>query len=295
MNRGIRSFHPIVCFLYYVGAAALVMLYKHPVFLFIGSIILILFNISLDKGETLKKWWKLLAILSVFFLLLTPLTNHRGSHILLYLHENPITLEAVIQGIILALSLFCLMVLFTSYNQVVTADKFLYLFSKWVPQWALLTMISMRFVPLLRRRLSDIELTQRSKGLSVKDGSLKQRSKNGIQFVQILLTWSLEEALQTADSMAARGYGLRKRSKYSPFQMKNRDWQALILLFLLSALGIFGWWLGDGVLSITPILEPIFLEGREWFYFTVFIAYIGFPLVIEEREALQWHYWKRKI
>ncbi|KQL53132.1 hypothetical protein AN964_06170 [Heyndrickxia shackletonii] len=295
MNRGFRSFHPIVCFLYYVGAAALVMLNKHPVFLFMGTMILIFYNIALDRGMTLKKWWKMVWILSVFFLILTPLTNHRGSHILFYLRENPVTLEAIIQGIILALSLFCLMVLFTSYNLVITADKFLYLFSKWLPQWALLTMISLRFVPLLRRRLAEIETVQRSKGHSIKTGTIKQRSKNGIQLVQILLTWSLEEALQTADSMAARGYGLRKRSRYIPFQMKRKDWFALIYMLAIGSVSIFGWWLGDGVLSISPVLEPIYLEGREWFYLVIFILFIGFPLGIEEREALQWHYWKRKI
>ncbi|MBB2482760.1 energy-coupling factor transporter transmembrane protein EcfT [Bacillus sp. APMAM] len=286
MNRGFRSFHPIVCFLYYVGAAALVMLNKHPVFLFMGTMILIFYNIALDRGMTLKKWWKMVWILSVFFLILTPLTNHRGSHILFYLRENPVTLEAIIQGIILALSLFCLMVLFTSYNLVITADKFLYLFSKWLPQWALLTMISLRFVPLLRRRLAEIETVQRSKGHSIKTGTIKKRSKNGIQLVQILLTWSLEEALQTADSMAARGYGLRKRSRYIPFQMKRKDWFALIYMLAIGSVSIFGWWLGDGVLSISPVLEPIYLEGREWFYLVIFILFIGFPLGIEEREAL---------
>lgn len=295
MNRGFRSFHPIVCFLYYVGAAALVMLNKHPVFLFIGAIILILYNFALNRGRALKKWWKMLTILSLFFLIINPLINHRGTHILFYLGQNPIVLESIIQGIILALSLFCLMILFTSYNLVVTADKFLYLFSKWLPQWALLTMISMRFVPLLRRRLAEIETVQRSKGHSIKYGTLKQRSKNGIQLVQILLTWSLEEALQTADSMAARGYGLRKRSRYNPFQMKRKDWMALLYMLVVGSISIFGCWLGDGVLSISPVLEPIYLEGREWFYLLIFILFIGFPLGMEEREALRWHYWKRKI
>lgn len=46
MSRGVHAFHPFVLFLYYVGAAALVMLYKHPVFLLVGAIIFILFNFN---------------------------------------------------------------------------------------------------------------------------------------------------------------------------------------------------------------------------------------------------------
>lgn len=295
MTRGIHSFHPIVCFLYYMGATALVMLYKHPVFLVIGAMILILFNIQLDKGKSLKNWFKMLVFISAFFLIINPLFNHRGTHILFYLHYNPIMLEAVIIGLISAISIFTIMVLFTSYNLVITADKFLFLFSRWLPQWALLTMLSMRFVPLLKRRLQEIETVQKAKGLTVTEGKIKERAKNGILLVQILLTWSLEEAIQTADSMAARGYGIMKRSKYTPYKMIMRDWLTIIYLVILIAIGIVGWWLGDGVLSVYPVLETMYIQGREWFYLLIFMLYMGSPLIIEGREVLLWHSWRRIV
>ncbi len=295
MSRGVHAFHPFVLFLYYVGAAALVMLYKHPVFLLVGAIIFILFNFQLDKGKALKNWFKMLIILTGFFLLINPLINHRGTHILFYFHHNPIMLEGVIQGLILALSIFTLIVLFASYNHVVTVDKFLFLFAKWLPQWALLTMLSMRFVPLLRRRLKEIEVVQKGKGISVTEGKLKERAKNGILLVQILLTWSLEDAIQTADSMAARGYGVKKRSKYTPYKLKGKDLLAIIYILALFMIALFGWWLGDGVLSIYPILETMSIQGREWFYLFLYILYLSSPLLIEGREGIRWHFWKRSM
>jgi energy-coupling factor transport system permease protein len=295
MTRGIHSFHPFVSFIYYVGAAALVMLYKHPVFLLVGAILLVLFNFQLDRGKTLKSWFVMLIFLSVFFLIINPFVNHRGTHILFYFQHNPIMLEAIIQGIISALSIFTIMVLFTSYNLILTANKFLFLFSRWLPQWALLAMLSMRFVPLLRRRLREIETVQKGKGLTVTEGNLKSRAKNGILLVQILLTWSLEEAIQTADSMAARGYGIKKRSKYTPYKMVFKDWLAIIYMAIIATIGIFGWWLGDGVLSVYPVLETMSIQGREWFYLFIFMFYIGSPLIIEGREVIIWHSWKRSI
>jgi energy-coupling factor transport system permease protein len=295
MTRGVQSFHPFVSFTYYVGATALVMLYKHPVFLLVGAILLVLFNLQLDKGKTLKSWFVMLLFLSVFFLLINPFVNHRGTHILFYFHNSPIMLEAIIQGLIMSLSIFTIMVLFTSYNLVITADKFLFLFSKWLPQWAMLAMLSMRFVPLLKRRLREIETVQKGKGLSVTEGKLKDRVKNGILLVQILLTWSLEEAIQTADSMAARGYGIKKRSKYTPYKMSCADWLALIYMIVISGIGLVGWWLGDGVLSVYPALEAMYIKGREWFYLFIFMVYIGSPLIIKGREVVLWHFWKRSI
>ncbi|MBE3568835.1 MAG: energy-coupling factor transporter transmembrane protein EcfT [Bacillales bacterium] len=295
MKKGIHSFHPFVCFLYFAGAMAAVMLYQHPVFLAAGAVLFLLLNILLDSGKTVRKWRGMMITIPVFFLILNPLTNHRGSHIFFYFGANPVTLESFLQGLMLSLTLFNLMAAFAAYNQVITAEKFLFLFAKWLPQWALLAMLAMRFFPLLRRRLHEIEMVQRGKGRSVTEGTFPQRVRNGLEFVQILLTWSLEEAIQTADSMAARGYGIQKRSRYIPFRMQGKDWLAIVYLLVFGTAVAFGWWLGDGVLAVYPILETLLLQGREWVFLLVFVMFVGFPIAIQVREALLWHYWKRKI
>jgi energy-coupling factor transport system permease protein len=295
MKKGIHSYHPFVCFLYFAGAMVSAMLYQHPVFLAAGAVLFLILNILLDSGKTVRKWQGMMITIPVFFLVLNPLTNHRGSHIFFYFGANPVTLESFLQGLMLALTLFNLMAAFAAYNQVITSEKFLFLFAKWLPQWALLAMLAMRFVPLLRRRLYEIEMVQRGKGRSVTEGTFIQRVRNGLEFVQILLTWSLEEAIQTADSMAARGYGIQKRSRYIPFRMKGKDWFAMVYLLVFGTAVAFGWWLGDGVLAVYPILEPLFLQGREWFFLLMFVMFVGFPIGIQVREALLWRYWKRKI
>lgn len=67
----------------------------------------------------------------------------------------------------------------------------------------------MRFVPLFIRRLTTITAIQKTRGIQMETGKIKTRAYNGMRLVQILLVCSLEEALQTADSMEARGYGVK--------------------------------------------------------------------------------------
>jgi energy-coupling factor transport system permease protein len=293
MIRGFRSFHPIILLIYYIFAIAGLMLYQHPVFLAAAALIIFLINRLLDGGKELKKWRMMIVVMGVLIFLLTPFFNRRGNHILFYLFDNQVVLEAVWQGVMIALTLSAILALFITFNMVITPDKFVFLFSKFFPQWALLIMLSMRFVPLLRRRLLEIGDVQGVKGLSVTSGPIKSRARSGMFLLQILLTWSLEESIQTADSMTARGYGLGNRSKYQPFYMKRRDWIALTYLLSCGSLVLFGWWLEDGILTLMPVLEPVWLYGREWFYLVVWFVFIGFPVWMEGKELIKWKYYRR--
>lgn len=286
MSFGFRTLHPFVLLFYYICTVTGILLYQHPFFLLFACIILILLNVVLDKGKMLKSWGKFLIILPIVFMIVAPLFNRRGNHILFYISQNPVTLESIIQGLMNGLTIIAIMLVFLTFNVVITADKFLFLFSKWFPQWALLAMLSLRFVPLFQRRLHEIMTVQKARGYSITEGPIKQRVRNSLLLLQILLTWSLEDGIETADSMAARGYGVQERTKYTPYKLTVTDLILIVLLLILTAIVIFGWWLGDGVLTLLPILEPVLLYGREWLFFTFYICLIGFPLFVEGKEVM---------
>lgn len=295
MTRGIHSYHPFILLVYYILVIASLMLYQHPIFLIFAMILIVKINFSLDNGQDLKKWYWAMGIMSLFILILTPLFNRRGNHILFYLFDNPVMLEAIIQGVMIALTISGVLALFVTFNIVMTPNKLLFLFSKLIPQWALLIMLSMRFVPVLQRKIKDIEDIQFVKGLSLKQGSIRRRAKNGMQLLQMLLTGSLEDSIQVADSMTARGYGLQKRSNYQAYKMKNRDWLALFYLVLLSTALFYGWTINIGFLQLLPELESIWLSGSQNFFLVLWMLLIGFPILVEGKEVLKWKYYQRKI
>lgn len=264
------------------------MLYQHPVFLALSLILIFRLNFILDRGEMLKKWYWPMGIMIIFILILTPIFNRSGNHILFYLFDNPVMLEAIIQGVMIALTLAGILAAFITFNVLLNADKFLYLFSKVSPQWSLLIMLSMRFVPMLRRKVIDMENIQTVKGVSLKQGSVRQRARNGMQILQMLLTGSLEDSIQSADSMTARGYGLRKRSNYQAYEMRRRDWTALIYLVFLS-IGLFlGWHFNLGTLELLPELETNWQGGWQNLILIMWILLIGFLNFKEAKEIIKW-------
>ncbi|WP_249869077.1 energy-coupling factor transporter transmembrane component T [Oceanobacillus saliphilus] len=295
MPRGFRSFHPFVLMLYYIAVIAGLMINQHPFFLLAAFICLVFVNLILDKGVELNKWKYMILFLSLFVLVLTPIFNQQGNIVLWTVFSREIYLEAIIQGFMIACTLSGILALFTTFSIVITSDKFLYMFSKVFPKWALILMLALRFVPLFRKRLSDIQDVQEMKGVSMKDGKLREKAQNGMLFIQILLTYSLEEAIQTADSMSARGYGLQKRSNYESYAWKLRDSYVLIYIIAFSLLIIIGWQLHESVLMLAPTLESIALEGNSWFYLIGWISLISLPIWTEGKEVMKWSFYQRDL
>lgn len=282
------TLHPFVNFFYYIGVMTLCMVCLHPIFLMSAILLMVLVNLLQGNGTKLKRMLPSTVSFFLLVILLNPLLTHRGATTLFYIGNNRITLEAFTYGITMGLSFVAIMLTFTSYNEVVSSHKFLYLFSRISPKVALLTMITIRFVPLFIRRFRQITLVQKTKGVQIHSGSFMERVKNGMKLLQVLLVCSLEEALQTADSMQARGFGVTKRSTYIRYRMERRDWFILIYLILVLVSCMICIQRGFGKLTMYPKVEALVFHSYDTSLFVLFLMFIGLPIIIEGREWLWW-------
>ncbi|MED4731064.1 energy-coupling factor transporter transmembrane component T [Aneurinibacillus migulanus] len=288
MNGGFASLHPVPCMIYYAGVILFSMLLFHPVFLLTAVVVIVMLNLLHNSGNQLRRLLPFYLLMGGSVALLNPLFSHRGRYILFYFLDQPITLEAIIYGVTMMLSLLTILLTFVSYHHVITTDKFMYVFSVIAPKVALLILMTMRFVPLFRRRLYQITMIQKMKGISVGRGTLRQRMRHGMVLLRVLLTWSLEEALQTADSMKGRGYGITRRSMYVIYRMERRDWFILSAMVLAELICIIGWAYGYGVLQIYPHLEAMALTWDERAVYGVFCVFLLTPVFLEVRERVVW-------
>lgn len=90
--------------------------------------------------------------------------------------------------------------------------------------------MALRFVPRFAAQLKIISNAQKCVGRDISQGNLLTRAKNGLKILSILITWALENAVDTADSMRCRGYGLPGRTAFSNFRLDSRDKASLGLL-----------------------------------------------------------------
>lgn len=256
------SYHPAVNFIYFVSVILIAMTVMNPYFLGVGICAGILYVILLKGKKSLPSIFGIILPMFILISLLNPVFTHKGMTILGYIRDNPITLEAVFYGIASATMLVTVVAWFLCYGEIMNSEKTIYLFGRVVPSVALLLSMSLRLIPKFKTQFVRISASQKLIGKNITQGNIIQRAKNGLNILSILMTWALENSIETADSMKARGYGLRGRSFFSSFSFKKRD-GILLSLISLCMVGIFLLYMGKaGRCLYYPYLKlPAFSMG----------------------------------
>ena len=287
-ESGLSLYHPWVSFTYFLAVIAGTLLFIHPVFVAV-SLFCAIFSAAMINGrKTMLMTLGFGVPMFIFIALANPLFNHRGATILFYLFDNPVTKEALFYGVVSAGMMFAAVVWFTCYNTVVTSDKFIYIFGRVLPSIALIVSMTLSLIPRLLEQVKVIADSQRSIGLDWKSGSLKQRLRSGARILSILVSWALEDAVITADSMRARGYGQHKRSSFSIFRFGKKDAKMLALVLVLFAVEIITYITGRGTMEFYPAMV---FKKIDFIDIIIYVSYITLgilPAVIQIKEDLKW-------
>lgn len=285
-----KTYHPIVNFLYFVFVTGFSMFFMHPVFLIISFVCSFSYSAILGNG---KKNIRFLLPVILIMTFLNPLFNHEGATVIAYFSDgNPLTLESAIYGFFASLMLASVICWFSCYNEVMTSDKFIYLFGKIIPSLSLIISMILRFVPEFSHRLKTVTNAQKGIGRDISQGSALKRARNGLSILSVMITWGLESSVETADSMKSRGYGLSGRTAFSIYKFEKRDFNAIICI-LISALFVFcGNISGKISYSYFPKTEISF-ENIGIFAVYLFLCVI--PIIIEITEVIRWKSIESKI
>ena len=103
-----------------------------------------------------------------------------------------------------------------------------------------------------------------------------------------LLTWSMENAVQTADSMKARGYGVRRRTTFHLFVFDSRDAAVLGLILALAGICVLGRVFGHGTMEFYPRMDAVFTGVSGAVLYIAFAVLALFPSILEMKEKLTW-------
>lgn len=282
------SYHPAVNFLYFALVLLFAMCLMHPVSLGVTLAAAISYNVYLNGRKGARFSAGFLLPIMLLAAVVNPVFNHEGATILTYLPTgNPLTAESIYYGIAAALMLAAVISWFSCYTAVMTSDKFVYLFGRIIPALSLVLSMTLRFVPRFKTQLDAVREAQAGIGRDVSAGGLLQRLKKAVTILSILVTWALENGIETADSMRCRGYGQPGRTAFSIYRFEERDKLALLWLVFCGLFLAGGWAAGAFAWRYYPTVKGAW--GLLPFAFQAVYAALCFtPLFLDLREDRIW-------
>ena len=288
--RYFESLHPGCIFLYFVCMIGLSLVCFHPVMGLISCMGAVLLLIMIRGWRQAAGWLMFAGTLLLFVAVANPLMSHRGASMIVKVFHQWITWEAVGYGITSGLSLASLILWFACYSVVMTEDKFLYLFGQVAPGSALLITTALQMIPKLKRQLTQIRISQQL--LGTKPKTLQEKFSAGLRHLSTLIGWSMEDAVEQADSMRARGYGIRRRTTFHLFVFDSRDLRFLMGLLILALILCAGRMAGYGSMEFYPRMDPVVQGTGSFIFFVMYLILALLPGILEMKEAVRWRSYK---
>ena len=274
--------HPLATLVFYISVIGISISSMHYGIVAISLIAGLVYLAVLRKMNI-----KLLGILLVVFVIsaiINPLFSHKGMTVLFINYwGNAVTLEAIIYGLVAAQVVCCSLIWFSSFNTIMTEDKILALIGNIMPNVATLLSMTIRMVDRLKRKYGEVK--------SANIGLEPEKLKSKIKFMSIVITWLLENSIDTSLSMEARGYGLRKRTSFSNYKIDRRDVIFISWILILTILEIVLIYKKNIVAYYYPVIK---VEHNIILYFIFFLhSFSG--VLLDLGEEIRWRRLRSKI
>ena len=291
--RGFEDYNPVTVTFYYMAIVCISMFTMNPVLhilSFMGGIL----HFSFSKAEHKASTHIFFLVIGIILSFVRPMFSHNGATVLFVVNDNPITKEAFIFGINSAVMVVGVLYVFRVFSGIMTSDRLLYLFGGLSPKMALVLSMGLRYMPMLRRQRRITADAQKALGIN-KDDNAIDRIKGSMNVFSATLSWGLENGIIVADSMAARGYGEGKRSRFTLFRFSKNDYFIIALTLILTVMVVVP--LGKG--SFDTTFYPEYIMNRiDYLALMGYAAYgilLTIPLIFKIVGNLRWKYLMSEI
>lgn len=305
--------HPVVGLLYFISIALFSMFVMHPVFVLIQVIASFVFGVCCVGWRTMLRSLRWQLPVLVLVSLSNPLFNRSGLTTLLTVGPIKIQLEALVYGLCMAGMLLSVLQWLSNAAAVLTEDKILGLGASRLPAVSLMVSMTAQLTPQLLRRSHQVSaaldacsaaaVVYRPQDGPQEHGTKTTKNKNDdvqptpklakrlsrikqVRIASVLMGWALEDSLERADAMRARGWGAKtKHSQYHLVRAQTSDyvWAVTLVFSILICLYIC-------IAALqTWVFYPLMSHVVPWWGYAFFAYYAFLPSLVT---LVQNAYWK---
>ena len=292
--KAFGNYHPMVLMTYFLSVLLVVMFVPNPVLQLSALLGACAFSAIISRRRQVLSDIGFYVPMFLMVAVTNPLFSHNGVTPLFLPERKPRNSRGVIYGAAIAVTVIGVMLWCKAFGAVMSSDKFLYLFGRAVPKLSLVLSMALRFVPRFKRQMKTVSRAQKAMGL-YSSKSYTDKIKNAGRVFTAMISRSIENSMETSDSMRARGYGMKGRSSFSLFRFHTHDGILLaicaaLLMFTLAGFAFskldFYYYPRISRLPVTPFAVSVYAA----------FGILSFcPFIIEVKEALVWKYCVSRI
>ncbi len=267
--------HAAVPAMLFAGVAALSMMAVHPVFVTLSLSGALAFSlVARGAAATVRGLaWQL--PLLVLVCLLNPFFSASGSTLLLKVGPRSVYLESLAYGATMGALLVATVLWFEDAAAVLTQDRLLALAGRRARSVPLVASMAAQLVPQMLGRARAVRAAARA---CTAAGPRPPARDELLRTSTMLLSWSLEDSLERADAMRARGWESGSpRTRYRPERFRARDAVAAAGIAALLALGAAGAWAACSSWEFYPRMSGL----APWWCYLPFALLALLPAVAE--------------
>ena len=278
------KYNPKAAFSFFLVEILLTIVIFNPILLAVSFVSAFAYKLKLDGRAAFLYLLKFILPMILLVMVFNFAFSHYGMTVLFVFREMNFTAESLFYGFTQGLLLGCVMMWFSCYSRVITAERFIAVFGRIIPNTALIFSMVLSFIPRLRKNAGEISDARQ---LVNSESKLKKSINN----FSALITMTLEESIETADSMKARGYN-KGRSIYLKYCFSLKDLFLLVFTFIAgTVLLVFK---GMGYLDFL-FFSVIKMDRLSIWAVIIFAVLSLLPVIIDFLEDMRWFYLKRKI
>ena len=275
------SYHPMMNFIYFSVVITCTLCFKQPIFLSISFLCGFIYSVKLG-GRKILFLNLIFTLFAVLYAIWYSYYNHFGvTPLKSNFIGNQITLESVAYGLVFGVIVATLLMWFCCIFILITADKIVYLFGRISPKLSLFLSILLRTVPRVKIRAERIETSREGIGRGINQGTFLQRVVNFMSLISILITWTLEDFVESSNSMRSRGYLLKGRTAFSIYRFDNRDRSLMIAFFMCLTLIIMAVMLNQTSIYFNPVIIMNRVTPLSFVFYIAYAAFLLLPLGLQ--------------
>ena len=204
-------------------------------------------------------------------------------HYEIYLIRDSLTLyeESILFGFCVGVRIAVIIMLFGCMFAIISSDKVIYIFGRISPKLSLYIAIMLRSIPRIKQRGEKIDLGRKGIGKSYSQGSIIARMKNGMAHISSVISITIEDFIDSSNSMKARGYSLKGRTSFSLYEIDNRDRGFIITMYFFIIMIWGAWVLGYTNIYYDPKIVISGYGATDILFCLIYGLLLGMPLISE--------------